>query len=108
MDRVSPEPSSAKAECGVRRLFAVDKKNPPLMPCLPLGGRKLLRAGKAVVLRWFSFTIRSKEGGGATVGQNDSGAKMTGLAVIRRIELRIGELWLLKMLEVPRSQAAYD
>ena len=81
------EPLPAKAECGVSRVFVLDKKNRPLMPCLPVRARKLLRAGKAVVVRRFPFTIRLKERRAGAVQplrvKIDPGAKTTGLAVTR-------------------------
>ncbi|NCC04679.1 MAG: HNH endonuclease [Proteobacteria bacterium] len=86
-EHASPEPSPAKAECGVSRVFVLDKKNRPLMPCLPARARKLLRAGKAVVARRFPFTIRLKERQSGAVQpvrvKIDPGAKTTGLAVVR-------------------------
>jgi len=86
-EHASPEPLPAKAECGVSRVFVLDKKNRPLMPCLPVRARNLLRAGKAVVVRRFPFTIRLRERQEGAVQplrvKIDPGAKTTGLAVTR-------------------------
>lgn len=83
----SPEPSPAQAESGVSRVFVLDKKQQPLMPCHPARARKLLRQGRAVVVKRFPFTIRLKDRIGGEVQpvriKIDPGAKTTGLAMVR-------------------------
>lgn len=69
------------------RVFVLDKKKQPLMPCHPARARELLRKGKAVVHRVVHFTIRLKDRvGGDTQPVRvcvDPGSKTTGLAVVR-------------------------
>lgn len=96
-----PEPSPAKAEYGVSRVFVLDKKMQPLMPCHPARARSLLSQGKAVVIRRFPFTIRLKNRVGGEAQpvriKIDPGAKTTGMAVVReqgasQHVLHLGEL----------------
>src|SRR6056297_1813270 len=42
-----PEPSPASAENGVSRVFVLDKRGKPLMPCHPARARKLLAKDRA-------------------------------------------------------------
>lgn len=39
-------------------VFVLDKKHEPLMPCHPARARKLLKAGRARVVKTYPFTIR--------------------------------------------------
>ncbi len=71
------------------RVFVLDKRHRPLMPCHPARARKLLAKGRAVVHRLAPFTIRLKdrlledsEVDGVEVGI-DPGSKVTGVAVFR-------------------------
>ena len=43
------------------RVFVIDSRKTPLMPCHPARARDLLRAGKAAVFRRFPFTIILRE-----------------------------------------------
>jgi 5-methylcytosine-specific restriction endonuclease McrA len=70
----------------MQRVFVVDKNRNPLMPCHPARARKLLRKGRARVLRKYPFTIilLDREGGYTqeTQVKVDPGAKTTGIAVV--------------------------
>ena len=74
-------------ESGASRVFVLDRCGAPLMPCHPARARKLLKKGRAVVVRLHPFTIRLRDrvGGEAQeVGLKvDPGAKTTGLALVR-------------------------
>jgi len=52
------ESSPASAENGVSRVFVLDKRGKPLMPCHPARARKLLAKDRARVHQQFPFTIR--------------------------------------------------
>ena len=43
------------------RVFVLDKNRKPLDPCHPAKARKLLKSGKAKVLRRYPFTIIIKD-----------------------------------------------
>ena len=79
--------SASDPESGVSRVFVLDRRGDPLMPCHPARARKLLGKGRAVVVRLHPFTIRLRDRvGGETqeVGLKvDPGAKTTGLALVR-------------------------
>jgi 5-methylcytosine-specific restriction endonuclease McrA len=70
----------------VNRVFVLDSKKKPLMPCHPARARKLLRKGKAAVYRRVPFTIILKHrAGGATQPialKLDPGSKTTGIALV--------------------------
>ena len=72
------------------KVFVLDKRKKPLMPCHPARARELLRKGRAVVHRIAPFTIRLKDRiGGETQPVRvkiDPGSKTTGLAVVREEE----------------------
>ncbi len=72
------------------RVFVLDKKKKPLMPCHPARARELLREGRAVVHKIAPFTIRLKDRiGGETQPVRikiDPGSKTTGIAVVREEE----------------------
>ena len=74
-------------ESGVSRVFVLDRCGVPLMPCHPARARKLLKKGRAVVVRLHPFTIRLRDRvGGETQEVElkiDPGAKVTGLALVR-------------------------
>ena len=70
-------------------VFVLDKKHRPLMPCRPARARRLLRAGRARVVKRFPFVIRLVD---RTVEQSevqpaliklDPGSRETGAAVVR-------------------------
>lgn len=86
---VSSLASPANAECGVSRVFVLARTGQPLMPCLPVRARKLLREGRAKVHRLVPFVIRLT---GRDVGQVqpvrlklDPGSKVTGIALVREV-----------------------
>lgn len=69
------------------RVLVVDAKRQPLMPCTPARARILLKAGKAVVLRRFPFTVILRGAKPEAVVaplrlKIDPGAKTTGMAVL--------------------------
>ena len=72
------------------RVFVLDMKRNPLMPCHPARARALLREGKAAVFRRFPFTIilKSREGGTTQPAQVklDPGSKTTGVAVVAQFK----------------------
>ena len=70
-------------------VFVLDKRHRPLMPCRPARARRLLRAGRARVVKRFPFVIRLVD---RTVEQSevqpvliklDPGSRETGAAVVR-------------------------
>ena len=65
----------------MQRVLVVDKNKQALMPCRPARARRLLKSGKAAVLRHFPFTIILKErDGGETQeiqAKVDPGVKTT-------------------------------
>ena len=80
--------SARDPESGASRVFVLDRRGTPLMPCHPARARKLLAKGRAVVVRLHPFTIRLRDrtadGEGQEVGLKiDPGAKTTGLALVR-------------------------
>jgi len=86
---VKPLASRAEAQCGVSRVFVLDRKGLPLMPCHPARARKLLRNGRARVHRLIPFTIRIVD---RDVEDSqlqpvrlklDPGSKVTGIAIVR-------------------------
>ena len=74
------------------RVFVLDMKRNPLMPCHPARARAILREGKAAVFRRFPFTIilKNREGGSTqpTQVKLDPGSKTTGVAVVARFKSR--------------------
>ncbi len=79
--------SASDPESGVSRVFVLDRSGSPLMPCHPARARKLLKKGRAVVVRLHPFTIRLRDRVGGDTQQIeiriDPGAKTTGLALVR-------------------------
>ncbi|WP_409471233.1 RNA-guided endonuclease IscB [Streptomyces sp. HC307] len=76
-----------KPGTGAPRVFVLDRKGRPLMPCHPARARELLRKGRAAVARYTPFTIRIKDRlladsdvSGVAV-RIDPGSKATGIAV---------------------------
>lgn len=71
------------------KVFVLDKKKRPLMPCHPARARELLRKGRAAVHRLVPFTIRMKDRIGGDVQPvrvcKDPGSKVTGIAVVREV-----------------------
>ncbi len=92
----SPEQSEGDADRGLaaphiraQRVFVLDRRGLPLMPCHPARARKLLHAGRARVHRLVPFVIRlvdqaveQSEVTGVEVGV-DPGSKFTGVSVFR-------------------------
>jgi 5-methylcytosine-specific restriction endonuclease McrA len=70
----------------MQRVFVLDKKKQPLMPCTPARARKLLSKQKAVVYRHYPFTIilKERDGGDCQEIQHkiDQGSKTTGIALV--------------------------
>jgi 5-methylcytosine-specific restriction endonuclease McrA len=77
----------ARGAEGVQRVFVLDKRGNPLMPCHPARARELLAKQRAVVVRYSPFVIRLKDRDGGEVQPVrlgiDPGSKTTGMAVSR-------------------------
>lgn len=71
----------------MQKVFVLDKRGSPLMPCHPARARELLRRGQAVVHKRAPFTIRLKERVGGDVQavrlKIDPGSRTTGIALLR-------------------------
>jgi 5-methylcytosine-specific restriction endonuclease McrA len=71
----------------MQKVFVLDKKGYPLMPCHPARARHLLKQGRAVVARCAPFTIRLKDRVGGEVQpvrlKLDPGSRTTGMALVR-------------------------
>lgn len=74
------------------KVFVLDKNHKPLMPCQPARARKLLKVGRAVVVKRVPFTIRLKD---RIIEESvtqpvrlklDPGSKVTGIAIVRETE----------------------
>ena len=71
------------------RVFVIDRNRKPLDPCHPAKARKLLKSGRAKVLRRYPFTIIIKDLEGSNCITHDHqlkidpGAKITGLAIVQ-------------------------
>ncbi|MHB8409986.1 MAG: RNA-guided endonuclease IscB [Acidiferrobacterales bacterium] len=70
----------------MNHVFVVDSARRPLTPCRPAQTRRMLRDGKAAVLRRFPFTLILKEEKPEAAGQPltvklDPGSKTTGIVV---------------------------
>jgi 5-methylcytosine-specific restriction endonuclease McrA len=72
---------------GVQRVFVLDRRGNPLMPCHPARARELLGKGRAVVARYSPFVIRMKDRDGGDIQPVrlgvDPGSKTTGVAISR-------------------------
>ncbi len=79
--------SSRDSESGVSRVFVLDRRGDPLMPCHPARARTLLKKGRAVAasLRPFSIRLRDRTGGGTQPLdlKMDPGSRTTGMALVR-------------------------
>ena len=70
-------------------VFVLDKKHEPLMPCHPARARKLLKAGRARVVKTYPFTIRlvdrllENSAVQPVAVKVDPGSKQSGMAVVR-------------------------
>jgi 5-methylcytosine-specific restriction endonuclease McrA len=77
----------ARGAKGVQRVFVLDRRGNPLMPCHPARARELLGKGRAAVVRYSPFVIRLKDrAGGQTQPVRlgvDAGSKTTGMALSR-------------------------
>jgi 5-methylcytosine-specific restriction endonuclease McrA len=71
----------------MQKVFVLDKRGEPLMPCHPARARRLLKQRRAVVARRVPFTIRLKDRVGGEVQpvrlKIDPGSKTTGMALVR-------------------------
>lgn len=69
-------------------VFVVDAERKPLAPCHPAVARKLLKQGRAAVLRMYPFTIILKETKAIQLQdirlKIDPGSKITGMAILHR------------------------
>lgn len=80
----------ADSQCGVSRVFVLDRKGQPMMPCHPARARKLLQKGRAKVHRLIPFTIRIidrviEESTTQPVRLKlDPGYNVTGIALVRQ------------------------
>ena len=72
---------------GVSRVLVLDRRGDPPMPCHPVRARKLLKKGRAVVVRLHPFAMRLRDRtGGETRSLElkiDPGSGKTGLALVR-------------------------
>jgi 5-methylcytosine-specific restriction endonuclease McrA len=70
----------------VQRVFALDHKKNPLMPCRPSRAKELLKTGKAAVFKRYPFTIIMKVETGKEAQpvafKIDPGSKTTGIALV--------------------------
>jgi hypothetical protein len=70
----------------MQRVFVIDQKQQPLMPCHPARARELLKSGKAAVYRRYPFTLilKKREGGDVqpVAFKVDPGSKTTGIALV--------------------------
>jgi len=67
-------------------VFILNKNNKPLMPCKPSKARKLLKEGKAKVIRKTPFTIKLLYGSSGytqpIIAGMDTGSKVIGCSAI--------------------------
>ena len=81
----------------MQRVFVVDKNRNPLMPCHPARARKLLKSGRARVLRRYPFTIilLDRDGGETQETQlkYDPGANITGIAIVANFKRGLRCIW---------------
>lgn len=77
----------ARGAKGVQRVFVLDRRGNPLMPCHPARARALLGKRRAVVVRYSPFVIRLKDRAGGEIQPVrlgvDPGSKTTGMALSR-------------------------
>ncbi len=89
------------------RVFVIDSRKTPLMPCHPARARELLREGKAAVFRRFPFTIilRERLGGDRQniTAKSDPGSKATGLALVAAFNRGLTVIWAAELAH--RGQA---
>ena len=73
-------------------VFVLDRKHRPLMPCRPARARRLLKSGRARVVRLFPFTIRlvdrllEDSSVQSVLVKIDPGSRQTGVALVRADE----------------------
>ncbi|RDV80741.1 RNA-guided endonuclease IscB [Ammonifex thiophilus] len=76
----------APTSVGYPKVFVVDAEGKPLLPCHPARARKLLKSGKAEVLRGSPFAIKLKQAVENPVGslraKVDDGSKWVGIALV--------------------------
>mgnify|MGYP003818342097 CR=1 FL=1 len=77
-----------KGETAEVHVFVLDTEKKPLAPCHPAVARKLLKQGRAAVLRRYPFTIILKEAKEATPQdirlKIDPGSRVTGMAILHK------------------------
>ena len=94
------------------KVFVLDKRKKPLMPCNPARARILLSKGRAVVHKMFPFTIRLKDrllensSVQPVIVKVDPGAKQTGVAVAREKDGEPGHPRLLVGIELQHRGGA--
>ncbi len=78
---------SGDPRCGVSRVFVLDRRGDPPVPCHPARARKILKKGRAVAVRLHPFATRLR---GWTGGESrardlkiEPGSGRTGLALMR-------------------------
>ena len=77
------------------RVFVLDKKKRPLMPCSAARARRLLKSGRARIARLYPFTIRltdrllEKSAVQPVIVKIDPGSRKTGMAVVREDEKKV-------------------
>lgn len=81
----------------MQRVFVLDHNKQPLMPCHPARARKLLKNGKAAVLKRYPFTIIMTHRVGGDLQpievKFDPGSRTTGIALIGHFDRGSEVLW---------------
>jgi len=81
----------------MQRVFVLDHNKQPLMPCHPARSRKLLKKGKAAVLRCHPFTIIMTHRVGGDLQpveiKFDPGSRTTGIALVGHFDRGSEVLW---------------
>ena len=91
----------------MQRVLVVDKNKQPLMPCHPARARKLLKKGRAKVLRRFPFTIIILDRVGGYTQETQfkvyPGAKTTGLALVVAFKRGLRCVWAAELVHRGRQ-----
>jgi 5-methylcytosine-specific restriction endonuclease McrA len=81
----------------MQRVFVLDYNKQPLMPCHPARARKLLKNGKAKVIRRYPFTIIMKHRVGGDLQpieiKFDPGSRTTGIALVGHFDRGPEVIW---------------
>ncbi|TGN99619.1 HNH endonuclease [Candidatus Thiomargarita nelsonii] len=81
----------------MQRVFVLDHNKQQLMPCHPARARKLLKKGKAVVIRRYPFTIIMKHRVGGDLQpieiKFDPGSRTTGIALVGHFDRGSEVIW---------------